>query len=164
MTATTDQFVALLETMGSDVVYHRELPGDICPCRTPEGFRDPAWHKANPTAPVCNEQGYLTVAEEFFVKAAIQPATGQQRARAAERIDNLLYGEIREDDHYGVFPVRYGGHTLDFSSFSDSGEDYVIYDDRRFVVVAADKLADVDGDPDHHWEVGLRLVKTERPA
>ena len=158
MTVTVETFQSLLLTMGSDVTYHREEGGVFCPCRTPEGFRDPAWHKAHPLEPVCNEQGVLAPdITEFGVKASVQPVRGSTR-RVAERAIEL-FGEVEQDDHLGIFPVEWQGNTLDFAKWSDAGEDYIVYDGRRFVVVAADKLPDVDGDPNHHWEVGLRLLK-----
>jgi len=150
--------------MGSDVVYHREEPGTVCPCRTPEGFRDPAWHKAHPLDPVCNEEGILPgTVTNTVVKASVQPATIGLRGRAAERA-NALLGEVQRDDHFGIFPVKWGATTLDFSAFSDSGDDFIVYDSRRFLVVASDKIPDIDGDPNGHWEVGLRLIKTARPT
>lgn len=161
LSATVAQLEALLLQMGSNVTYHREDGGVACPCRTPEGFRDPAWHRANPLAPICNEQGYLVVATEFQVKASIQPAISGL-SRAAQRSNDLL-GEVKQDDHLGVFPCTWQGHTLDFDSWSAAGEDFIVYDGKRYVIVAADKLPDIDGDPSHHWEVGLRLVKTARP-
>lgn len=150
--------------MGSDVTYHREEGGVACPCRTPEGFRDSAWHALHatdiPVPPLCNEQGFLAVINEFVVKASVQPATSGIR-RTNERAEQLLQ-DVRKDDHLGIFPVEWEGKTLDFSTFSEAGEDFVLYDGRRFIVVAADKLPDVDGNPNHHWEVGLRLVRTAR--
>lgn len=98
----------------------------------------------------------------FTVKAAIQPATGGQRARISERINSLL-GDVQEDDHFGIFPVTWGTNTLDFNGWRESGDDYILYDNRRFIVVSSDKVPDIDGDPNHHWECGLRLVKSERP-
>jgi hypothetical protein len=163
VTATVSRFHALLSQMGSPVTYHREAIGSACPCRTPEGFRDPRWHKENPMRPVCNEQGYLAApAIQFQVQASVQPIS-VARSRFAERADVLL-GELQEDDHIGIFPVQWGGNTLDFSDWSSAGEDYIIYDNRRFMVVGADKLPDIDGDPNHHFEVGLRLIKMERPS
>lgn len=161
MTATIDKFKEILNRMGSDVLCHREDAVNPCPCRTPEGFRDPAWHRANPAAPVCNEQGFLAVAVEFTVKASVQPFR-QRGDRHAQRVDSLL-GEVQQDDRIGIFPVEWDGNTLDFSVWSDSGEDFIMYDGRRYLVVGADKVPDIDGDPNHHWEVGLRLVKTARP-
>jgi hypothetical protein len=156
-------FDSILASNGTPVIYHREEPGVYCPCRTPEGFRSPAWHKANPSEPVCNEQGILPVVVNFPVNAFVQPATGGQRGRGAERI-SLLLGEVQRDDHFGVFPTTWQGNVLDFSTFSDTGEDYILYDGRRFIVVASDKLKDTDGVTDFSWEVGLRLAKTERPV
>lgn len=164
MTATVPQLTALLTGHGSDVTYHRETGGDPCPCLTPEGFRDPEWHLDHPTAPVCNEQGRINVVvNNWVVKAAVQPAQSRSFSRQAERVDALL-GDVQQDDHIGIFPVTWGGNTLDFSSFDEGGDDYIVYDGRRFVVVAADKVPDIDGDPDHHWELGLRLVKNTRPV
>lgn len=109
---------------------------------------------------MCNEQGFLTVAVEFTVKASIQPATIGYN-RPGQRSNELL-GDVQRDDKIGFFPCAWSGHTLDFRNWSDAGEDYVVYDSERYIVVAADKLADIDGVPDHHWEVGLRLVRTSR--
>lgn len=160
MTATVDAFQALLNEMGSNVTYHREEGGVFCPCLSPEGFRSPAWHLANPGEPVCNERGVLApdIIEEV-VRASVQPVRGSTR-RVGERAIEL-FGTVEQDDHLGVFPVTWNGTRLDFSEWSDATEDYILYDGRRFTVVAADKLPDVDGDPDHHWEVALRLIKPE---
>lgn len=164
MTRTLPAFTAMLNMMGSDVTYHREEGGVPCPCLTPEGFRDPAWHLANPLAPVCNEEGMLPgVIVNAVVKASVQPATIGLRGRAAERIQQIL-GSIERDDHFGVFPCEWGGTTLDFTEFVNVESNFVIYDGRRFFVVAADKIPDIDGDPNHHWELGLRLVKNTRPV
>lgn len=164
MVATLTTFLGMLQLHGSDVVYHREHDGAPCPCRTPEGNRDPAWHLANTLAPLCNEIGYLPVIEQFSVKAAVQPvsAGGIRRSRSSERLSAMFPGELQIDDHIGIFPVVWEGHTLDFRNFSDTGEDYIVYDNRRYIVVSSDKLPDIDGDPDHHWEIGLRLTRTDR--
>lgn len=114
--------------------------------------------------PVCNEEGMLTyVIEDITVKAAVQPATIGQRGRAAERIIQIL-GTVQRDDHYGIFPCESNGVSLNFYDFIDVESNFIVYDNRRFLVVAADKIPDVDGDPNHHWEVGLRLVKSTRPT
>lgn len=161
VTATIPQFFDMLTRMGTDVLYHREDGGTECPCRTFEGFRDPQWHVDNPDAPVCNEQGFLTDPIEFTVKASIQPFRRRGNIPAQRADANLQ--DVRQDDKFGIFPVTWNGHTLDFSGFSEAGEDYIIYDNCRYVPVSADKLPDIDGDPDHHWEISLRLVKTARP-
>lgn len=162
MTVTIPTFLAMLEDHGSDVVYHSESGGTECPCRTREGNRDPAWHLEHPAEPVCNELGMLPVEVEFSVKASVQPMTGGIRRRDSERISAMFPGEVKADDHLGIFPCEWNGHTLDFGAFSDTGEDYIVYNGRRFVVVSSDKLPDVDGDPNHHWELGLRLSTTVR--
>lgn len=265
--------------MGSDVLFHREDTGEVCPCVTPEGFRDPAFHRlhapnqfapseidwaydgehtivvvwtglsfesnktltvddyglsvsdsvqniqmgslkltnvpndevgtehiaqlvdefipdigtqthdfpftigtpsgVNPdflngiglenlggqayiNPPVCNEQGILPVIVEFMVKASVQPAFSGL-SRHAQRSNQLL-GEVMRDDKLGIFPCVWGGRTIDFDDWSDAGEDFIRYDGQRYVVVSADKVPDIDGSPDHHWECGLRLVKDGRPT
>lgn len=160
MSATAAAFQALLNTMGSDVTFHREDGGFACSCLSPEGFRSPAWHKAHPYEPVCNEEGTLPVLTEFVVKASVQPIRSSTR-RAVERAVEL-FGEVQQDDHLGIFPVEWNGKAVDFFGWSDSGSDYILYDGRRFFAVAYDKLPDVDGNPSHHWEVGLRLVSGDR--
>jgi hypothetical protein len=157
MTRTISKFIAVMERMGSDVTFHREDGGVACPCRTPEGFRDPAWHRAHPADPVCNEQGFLTVAVEFVVKASVQPAMGGIR-RLNDRAEALL-GDVQRDDMVGIFPCEWNGNVVDFEGWSEAGEDYILYDGKRFMAVATDKVPDVDGDPSHHWEVGLRLIR-----
>jgi len=39
--STVAEFLALLSSNGSDAIYHRDDGATPCPCRTPEGFRDP---------------------------------------------------------------------------------------------------------------------------
>jgi hypothetical protein len=163
LTATQGQMSAIFERMGTMVTYHREDGGSPCPCRSEEGFRSPAWHHDNPSAPVCNEQGFLSpVVTEVRLKALVQPPR-MRGMRQAQRVNDLL-GEIRADDRIGIFPTHADSATLNFDDWSDAGEDWIVYDGKRYVVVEAQKLADVDGDPDHHWEIGMRLVKSERPT
>lgn len=161
MTATIPQLVNMLTQMGSNVTFHREDGGSACPCRTDEGFRDPAFHRAYPGYPICNEQGFLAIITEFTVKASVQPANWGYR-RANQRV-NDIFGEIQKDDKLGIFPCNWSGHVVDFRNWSDAGEDYILYDGQRYICVAADKVPDIDGDPAHHWEVGLRLLKSDRP-
>lgn len=162
MTVTTSRFHAVLSRMGSDILYHREEGGTPCPCLTPEGFRDPTWHVQNPAEPVCNEQGYLTEPVEFVFKGSIQPASTTYR-RVSQRAEVLL-GDVMVGDKFAVLPCEWGGNVIDLDDWSEAGEDYLMYDSKRYTVVSFDKLADVDGDPSHHWEVGLRLLTAERPA
>lgn len=159
---TVARFHEMLRTMGSNVAFHREIGGEECECLTPEGFRDPAWHVANPDARVCNEQGMLVTAVEFVVKASVQPAVGGQHGltRHSQQSDALL-GSVQKDDKIGIFPCRWNNHVLNFQGWSQAGNDYILYDGDRYLVVAWDKLPDVDGDPNHHIEAGLRLVTPE---
>lgn len=155
--------VQALTAIGTDVTFHRESGGTDCPCRTPEGFRDPAWHHIHPDEPECNEQGVLDATiQDFIVKASVQGALTRY-FRMAQRPDDREIGWIEKDDKLAVFPVTWGGHTLDFRRWSDGGEDYIVYDGERYTCVVADKMPNVNGSVDGHWEVGLRLIKPGRP-
>lgn len=157
---TVGQFEALLSRTGSDVLFHREEPGDDCPCRTPEGFRDPAYHLQLPMAPLCNEQGFVDpVVTEFFIKASVQPAFSGL-SRHSQRVNDLL-GEIRRGDQIGFLPISWSGKVLDLEDWSDAGEDYLVYGGKRYMLTSFDLLPDLDGSP-HHYEAGLRLLKTAR--
>lgn len=166
MARTLRRFHSILVRMGSDITFHREEGGVACPCRTPEGFRDPAWHRANPPVagipPICNEQGFLAVVTEFAFKGTVQPV--RMRGTRGSQYRNDLLGEVQADDRIGIFPTEWDGNKLDLELWSDAGEDYLLYDGHRYMVVQADKVPDVDGDPNHHWEAGLRLLKTARPV
>lgn len=159
------RFNALAMKNGSDVTYHREVGTVPCPCLTPLGYKNLRWHKENPTEPMCNENGYVTVTTDAVaVKAFVQPVQAGAVRRLTTEYAQQLFGEVQMDDHLGIFPLSWGGVTLNFHDWSQSGEDYVLYDGRRYVVVSANKIPDPDGGGPHHWEVGLRLVKTERPV
>lgn len=147
--------------MGSDVVVHRETRGDACPCLTAEGFRDPAWHQVYTGYPVCNEEGLLAVVSEVVVKGSVQPARTAY-GRPSQRANDLL-GLVQRDDKIGILPCTWDGVGVDLTRWSESGSEYLLYDGDRYTVVSADKVPDVDGDPSHHWEVGLRLLSAQRP-
>lgn len=157
-------FHAALTRYGSDLIFHREDGGTICPCVTPEGYRDPAWHIDNPLAVVCNEDGKINVTvTDILVKGHCQPVQAGAVRRLTTEVMHELWGEVQMDDHLGFLPCEWGGMTINFDGFSDSGADYILYDNRRFTVVSVNKIADpLDGDPNHHYEVGLRLIKSGR--
>lgn len=159
------RFLALVTREGSDVTYHRESGGADCPCRTPEGYRDPKWHRDNPLAPQCNENGILPgVVLSAAVKGFVQPVQAGAVRRLTTEYAQQMFGEIEMDDHLGMFPLSYGGVTMNFYDWPQSGSDFILYDTRRFNVISANKIPDPDGGLPHHWEVGLRLMKTERPG
>lgn len=160
--STVASFVAMLSQHGSDVVFHRDESLVPCPCLTPEGFRDPEWHAAHPLEPVCNDRGFLpdpNSLTEITVKAFVQPAQSTRATRLATEYMADMFGEIQKDDHLGIFPESWKGKVLDFFNWSQSGEDYITYYNRKFLVINANLIPDPsDGNPRHHWEVGLRLI------
>lgn len=160
--STISDVISLVTSHGSDVIFHRDDSMVDCPCLTPEGFRDPEWHIANPSEPVCNEQGKLSdpsSTTNVSIKAFVQPAQSMRLTRLGNEILQQMFENIETDDHVGIFPCEWGGTTLNFYEWSQDGEDYIIYNGRKFFSVNANLIPDPsDGNPFHHWEVALRLI------
>jgi hypothetical protein len=155
----TDLFVR----RGSLVTIHKEGKHVPCPCRTPEGFRDPEWHKANPEAPECNAAGFLVepIIDEIY--GFVQPAfTGRGNQRSLAQ----MFGEIQQDDHIGMFPLLSNdGTVMDFENWSRATDDYIEYNGMRFTVVGASLIPDPRlPQTDHHWEVALRRINKHDPG
>lgn len=163
--SNVNAFERLVNERGSSAVYHREDGGTPCPCLTPEGYRDLKWHRDHPLAPVCNERGMLPGAiVDLSVRAFVQPVQSGATRRLTSEYIEAMFGDVRTDDHVGIFPLSVSGVSLDFEEWSEAGEDYVVYRGRRFLVVNSNLIPDpADGEP-HHWEVGLRLMTNERPT
>lgn len=160
---TKEDFVSLLNQHGSVVQFHRADSVIICPCVTPEGFRDPEWHDAHPAEPVCDERGYLhddSATTDISVKAFVQPSQSTRATRMSPEYLQELFGEIQMGDHIGMFPESWNGTVLNFHDWSQSGEDWIKYDSRYYLVVAGNLLAAPDTGLRHHWECGLRLIST----
>lgn len=159
---TVSKFHKLLLKNGSDAIYHRSDSTNPCPCRTPEGYRDPTWHLANPSAPVCNEAGFLPGTPVHIpVKAFIQPIQSTRATRLSTEYLVEMFGDVQADDHLGVFPEVWGSTQLDFNNWSPSGEDFIIFDGFYYTVVNGNMLADASGgEVNHHWECGLRRITT----
>lgn len=157
------RFLRLIGRTGSIVTYHRESGGTACPCLSPEGFRSPQWHADNPGDPLCNEDGLLSpTIVNVPVKAYVQPVQSSRSTRMNSEYGKQMFGTVLTDDHLGIFPLRWSNTDLDFEDWGQAGEDYVIYNDRRFVCVASNLIPDPSNGEDHHWEIALRLVKNER--
>lgn len=160
--STVPQFLTLLQNKGSDVTYHKDSALVPCPCRTPEGFRDPEWHLAHPLEPVCNDAGFLSnpsTTTDLVVKAFMQPIQSTRATRLSTEQLLQMFGEIQADDHLGIFPYEWQSQGIDFYDWGSSGEDYVVYHSRKFTVINANLIPDPDdGNPFHHWEIGARLI------
>lgn len=116
-------------------------------------------------APVCNERGRINVVTtNLLVKAFVQPVQSGAVRRLTSDYMVQLFGEIQQDDHVGIFPLEWASVTFDFETWSQAGEDYIVYRGRRFLVVNANLIPDPADGENHHWELGLRLMKTERPV
>lgn len=160
--STVPDFIGLLQRHGSVVTYHRDDSMVPCPCRTKQGYRNPEWHIQHPAEPVCNEAGMLPqpgTTAEFMVRAFVQPVqSGAVRRLTSEQLLQM-YGEIQMDDHIGFFPVEWKGSLLNFYNWGEATEDYIVYNNRKFIAVSTNLIPDpADGNPWHHWEIGLRLL------
>jgi hypothetical protein len=163
--STVGEFISLLNARGSNARYRRADSVIECPCRTPEGFRDPEWHILHPTEPVCDESGHLPDSAhsvDMVVKAFVQPVQSTRATRLSVEYIAQLFETVQADDHLGIFPESWAGKALDFRDWSMSGEDFIEYDGQRFICVNANLIPDPsDGNPRHHWECGLRLINDE---
>ena len=155
------RFQRLLAASGSDVIFHRDDSTNPCPCRTPEGDRDPIWHLQHPQAVECNEAGFLPGAStNMEVKAFVQPIQSTRATRLTDEYLLQMFGQVEANDHLGIFPCVWHGNTISFDNWSPSGEDYIVYVGKRFTVVNVNTIPDpADGNPFHHHEVGLRLIE-----
>lgn len=109
---------------------------------------------------ICDESGMLPGAQTIMgVKAFVQPIQSTRATRLSAEYMARMFGEIQADDHLGIFPEAWNGTSLDFFNWSQTGQDFIEYDNRRFMVVNANLIPDPDGgNPRHHWEVGLRAI------
>lgn len=157
-----NQFEQLLNQSGSVVVYHRDDSMVACPCQTKQGYRNPVWHLQHPTEPVCNEAGMLPdpdTTAEYAVKAFLQPVqSGAVRRLTSEQLQSM-FGEVKSDDHIGLFPISWQNNQLNFIDWGSATEDWITYNGRKYTVVSVNLIPDPsNGNPAHHWEVGLRLL------
>jgi len=112
---------------------------------------------------ICNEAGEIPGnAVDVMVKAFVQPIQSTRATRLSTEYLQEVFGNIEADDHLGIFPVEWAGTTLSFDEWSQSGEDFIEYDGLRFFVVNSNMIPDPgDGNPRHHYELGLRLIRSD---
>jgi hypothetical protein len=109
---------------------------------------------------LCNESGRIPAPVlDAMVKGFVQPIQSTRATRLTTEYIEVLFGNIQADDHLGIFPVEWEGIVLDFSNWSQSADDYLEYNGDRYFVVNANLIPDPgDGNPEHHWELGLRKI------
>jgi hypothetical protein len=160
---TVSDFLDILAIAGSSILYNRQAEDNPCPCRTPEGYRDPIWHLQHPNSAMCNEAGFLPSPNDvnLTVKAIFTPIQSTRATRLRSQYILADFGEIETGDHLGIFPGSWAGVTLNFYDWGTSGDDYLEHDGRRFMVIHSNAIPDPDGGDFHHWEVGCRLISSE---
>lgn len=150
----------LFANKGALVTIHREGHTTVCPCLTPEGFRDPIWHLNNPDAPVCNDRGYLPAPIETTIKGFVQPTFAMRRI--GNQVIEEAFGEIQIDDHIGIFPMVWNNVPVDFENWSQAGDEWVGFNDMEFIVVGWTRIPDpANAQNYHHWECALRRINRD---
>lgn len=128
------------------------------------------WYDTSPVAlanpadpfaiPSCDAEGKVeNPLWKVPVKAFVQPVQSGAVRRLTSEFLAQMFGEVQSDDHLGIFPCSWLGKDIDFTDWSMSTRDYVLYNGQKFTVVSVNLIPDpATGDPKHHWEVGLRLI------
>jgi hypothetical protein len=113
---------------------------------------------------MCDPNGMLADpahTTDILVKAFVQPVAWV-RTRINIEVLQEMYGGLETDDHFGIFPYEWHNVILNFEDWGRSGEDFIEYNGRRFYVANSNLLPDPsDGNPNHHWEVALKLISDE---
>jgi len=112
---------------------------------------------------MCNESGEIPQSPiDIPVKAFVQPIQSTRATRLSTEYLQEVFGNIEADDHLGIFPVTWAGQRLEFHDWAQDGADFVEYNGERFFCINANMIPDPgDGNPEHHWEVGLRMIRTD---
>lgn len=99
---------------------------------------------------------------DIMVKGFVQPIQSTRATRLSTEYLQEVFGHIEADDHLGIFPVVWSGQRLEFSDWSQHGDDFIEYDGQRYFVINANMIPDPgDGNPEHHWELGLRVIRSD---
>jgi hypothetical protein len=99
---------------------------------------------------------------DVIVKAFVQPIQSTRATRLSTEYIQEVFGQVEADDHLGIFPISWGGVELRFDQWSQSGDDFIEYNGKRFFVINSNIIPDPgDGNPKHHFEVGLRLIRSD---
>ena len=99
---------------------------------------------------------------DVIVKAFVQPIQSTRATRLSTEYLQEVFGTIEADDHLGIFPVVWAGQRLEFQNWSQSGDDFIEYERQRYFVINANMIPDPgDGNPEHHWELGMRVIRSD---
>ncbi|MGO0058643.1 hypothetical protein ACTID9_01015 [Brevibacillus fluminis] len=107
MNKVTKNLMKQARKRGQVVTFISDVEPTRCPCWSSD-FQQPdaGWHESNPTAPLCNDNGYLTTgAETIDTFAFVLPYTATSRREIPQYshyIDKL--GPAAFDDHLLIAP------------------------------------------------------------
>ncbi len=138
-------FKAICAQGGVEVLLHREIPGDRCPCFDAQmGVKSLQWHRDNPGEPECSPDGYLSGSwEDKAFNAFLEPASKKQ-----VQVIQRIFGEVKAHDLYYMGPADVDLRAL------NRDRDYVLFEGEKYKVLNPELLY-LMGRP-HHYEAGLR--------
>lgn len=115
-----------VDRYGQSAILHKYSPGVRCPCYDEStGYCDPQWHRDNPDALECNEEGYLDgINEQIPLKAFVFPVDDLNKTTVDEVVLASL-GKLNKDDYIYV-----GKADVDILNLKDI--DYLEYDNRKW--------------------------------
>jgi hypothetical protein len=148
---TQAQFLKIVERHGSTVTFHRETGGVDCPCLTPEGFRDPAWHLTHrPNQfPLPNAYNYYDGTNPSLAHLTVLwvGIPGAKNIQVADENGNNVYGTTGPTDAQGEAQMTFdatgiGTPTL-MVKFSAAGQPAF----QDYIVTSDVPIAGTDGQP-----------------
>jgi hypothetical protein len=118
---------------GQSAILYKSSNGERCPCFNEEtGYGDPEYHRMNPLAPPCNDDGYINALQNpSELRAFIFPASDITR-NGMEEVVLATIGQVRNDDY-----VYIGKSDIDIFHLGDS--DYLEFDEQRWRIKNPDK-------------------------
>lgn len=123
-----DLFDKTVNKYGQTAILHKYSPGNRCPCYDEStGYGDPQWHRDNPEAPQCNDEGYLDgTNEQTSLKAFVFPVDDLNKSTVDEVVLASL-GQLSKDDYIYV-----GKSDVDIFNLKDT--DYLVFDNKRWKI------------------------------
>lgn len=124
---------------GQSATLHTSNLGTRCPCfDASTGYGDLHWHIKNPTAPECDEEGYIGSSNmDIPLKAFILPASDVSSKGVEELILSSI-GQIRQDEY-----VYIGKSDTDIFNLKET--DYLTYNNQKWKIKNPDvyKIGDI---------------------
>lgn len=126
MNKVTRNLMKQAKKRGQLVKFFSETEQTRCPCWSTE-FQQPdaVWHEANPSEPICNDEGYLVGVVSEIEGYAFMIPYGSASRREIPAFDHYIkqFGPIQQHDHILIAPTI----PENAKRMSWSDKDWVIY-------------------------------------